>query len=138
MVALPAMVVFQIARKRVRAAALPNFNESVLSRLEAVIGHAEAHVRNGAQTIDASTFADKAILDLKCDLHVDERLEQTQLSVEEVQGSTIGTPVTGVEDDVPDGPRIESLGRRLGPRLSGCRIDVGDDPEGVSEMVGPV
>lgn len=36
------------------AAALPNFDESVLSRLEGVIGQAEAHVRNGA--IDPSTL----------------------------------------------------------------------------------
>ena len=32
------------------AAALPSFNESVLSRLEDVIGQAEAHMRNGART----------------------------------------------------------------------------------------
>ncbi len=37
------------------AAALPNFNESVLSRLEGVIGRAEAHMRNGAPVVDAST-----------------------------------------------------------------------------------
>ena len=36
------------------AAALPNFNESVLSRLEGVIGRAEAHVRNGA--LDPNTL----------------------------------------------------------------------------------
>ncbi len=38
------------------AAALPNFDESVLSRLEGVIGQAEAHLRNGAPVIDASTL----------------------------------------------------------------------------------
>ena len=40
------------------AAALPKFNESVLSRLEGVIGQAEAHIRNSARTapvVDAST-----------------------------------------------------------------------------------
>ena len=38
------------------AAALPDFNESVLSRLEGVIGQAEAHMRNGAAAIDPSTL----------------------------------------------------------------------------------
>ncbi len=37
------------------ATALPKFNETVLSRLEGVIGQAEAHMRNGAPVVDAST-----------------------------------------------------------------------------------
>ncbi len=37
------------------ATALPKFNESVLSRLEGVIGQAEAHMRSGAPVVDAST-----------------------------------------------------------------------------------